>query len=43
MMRKMYEDQTNAPKIGPVKVLSDIYCNLGKEYLPYNEISMLKY
>ena len=38
----MYGDQTNAPKIVPVKVLSDIHSKLGETYVPYNEFSMLK-
>ena len=38
----MYGDQTNAPKIVPVKVLSNIHCKLGKEYVPYHELSMSK-
>ena len=29
MMRIMYEDQTNAPKIVPVKVLQEIHSKLG--------------
>ena len=37
MMRKMYGDQTNAPKITPLKVLSVIHGGLGNEYVPYNE------
>ena len=41
MMRKMYGDQTNAPKLVAVKVFSDIHSKLGKEYVPYNEY-MLK-
>ena len=42
MMTKMYGDQTNAPIIVPVKVLSDIHSKLGETYVPYNEFSMLK-
>ena len=42
MMRKMYGDQTNAPKFVPVKVLSDLHSKLGYEYVPYNEFNISK-
>ena len=31
MIRKMYGNQTNAPKLVQDEKLSDIHCNLGKE------------
>ena len=42
LIRKMYEHQTNAAKLVPVKVLSDVYSNLGKEHVLYHEFSMSK-
>ena len=42
MMRKMYKDQTNAPKIVPVEVLSDMHSKLGDNNVPYNKFSMSK-
>ena len=37
MIRKMYWDQANTPKLFQIKVLLDIHSKLGKEYVPYNE------
>ena len=37
MVRKRYGDQTNAPKLVPLEVLSDLHSSLGTEYVLYNE------
>ena len=42
MMRKMYREKTNAPKLVLVEVLSDIHSKLVKEFVQYNEFSMSK-
>ena len=40
MMRKMYGDKPNVPKLVPDEILSDIHDKLGEKYVPYNEFSM---
>ena len=40
MMSKMYGDKTNAPKLVPDEILSDVHDKLDEKYVPYNEFSM---